>query len=134
MHKLFIPLLCVIFLNSSPKNYADDYKSNRNVDTIRYPEEKHFKNMQQLTFGGDNAEAYFSADGKYLIFQKTNAKQGILCDQIWMGKIPENANEKFQPINKHRNRTDHLCIFLPGWKTYFICIYPFVFKRLSACS
>jgi len=97
MHKLFIPLLCVIFLNSSPKNYADDYKSNRNVDTIRYPEEKHFKNMQQLTFGGDNAEAYFSADGKYLIFQKTNAKQGILCDQIWMGKIPENANEKFQP-------------------------------------
>jgi len=27
-------------------------------DTILYPGEKHFKNVQQLTFGGDNAEAY----------------------------------------------------------------------------
>ena len=27
------------------------------ADTILYPEEKHFKNVQQLTFGGDNAEA-----------------------------------------------------------------------------
>jgi len=33
-------------------------------DTILYPEEKHFKNIQQLTFGGDNAEAYFSFDSK----------------------------------------------------------------------
>ncbi len=29
-------------------------------DTILYPEEKHFSNIQQLTFGGDNAEAYWS--------------------------------------------------------------------------
>jgi TolB protein len=34
------------------------------ADTLLYPEEKHFRNMQQLTFGGDNAEAYFSYDGK----------------------------------------------------------------------
>src|SRR3954447_16543264 len=27
-------------------------------DTLHYPEEKHFTNIQQLTFGGDNAEAY----------------------------------------------------------------------------
>ena len=32
-------------------------------DTILYPEESHFKNVQQLTFGGDNAEAYWSYDG-----------------------------------------------------------------------
>jgi hypothetical protein len=40
-------------------------------DTILFPGETHFANVQQLTFGGDNAEAYFSFDGKWLVFQKT---------------------------------------------------------------
>ncbi len=66
-------------------------------DTIQFDGEKHFANVRQLTFGGDNAEAYFSFDGKYLIFQKTNPKEGIQCDQIWMGKIPTTAEEKFEP-------------------------------------
>lgn len=60
----------------------------QHTDTILYPEEKHFKNVRQLTFGGDNAEAYFSYDGKYLVFQRTSAKDGIPCDQIFVGKIP----------------------------------------------
>ena len=51
-------------------------------DTIHYPDETHFKNIQQLTFGGDNAEAYWSFDGKYIIFQRTNAKEGLPCDQL----------------------------------------------------
>ena len=67
------------------------------TDTIHFPGEKHFANIQQLTFGGDNAEAYFSFDGKYIVFQKTNPKEGIQCDQIWMGKVPTQAGEKFQP-------------------------------------
>ncbi len=66
-------------------------------DTIHFPGETHFANVRQLTFGGDNAEAYFSPDGNYLIFQKTNPNEGIECDQIWMGKIPQTANEKFIP-------------------------------------
>ena len=66
-------------------------------DTIHFPGELNFANVRQLTFGGDNAEAYFSYDGKYLIFQKSNPKEGIACDQIWMGKIPESADEKFTP-------------------------------------
>ncbi|MEO6136665.1 MAG: hypothetical protein ABIP35_16040, partial [Ginsengibacter sp.] len=67
------------------------------LDTVQYAGEHHFKNVRQLTFGGDNAEAYFSFDGKYLVYQRTNVKDGILCDQIWMGKIPQSANEKFTP-------------------------------------
>ncbi|MEY4703378.1 MAG: hypothetical protein RIR96_1275 [Bacteroidota bacterium] len=66
-------------------------------DTIHFPQENHFANVRQLTFGGDNAEAYFSFDDKYLIFQRTDQKNGIPCDQIWMGKIPLNENEKFEP-------------------------------------
>lgn len=66
-------------------------------DTIHFPGETHFANVRQLTFGGDNAEAYFSRDGKYLVYQKTDTKNGIMCDQIWMGKIPQAAEEKFEP-------------------------------------
>lgn len=34
------------------------------------PGERHLRNIRQLTFGGNNAEAYFSRDGKQLIFQR----------------------------------------------------------------
>ena len=50
-------------------------------DPLRLPEEKHLRNIRQLTFGGENAEAYFSGDGKKLIFQST--RQGHDCDQIY---------------------------------------------------
>ncbi len=43
--------------------------------------EKHFANIKQLTFGGENAEAYFSSDGKQLIFQ--SKRDGRACDQIY---------------------------------------------------
>jgi TolB protein len=66
-------------------------------DTIHFSGETHFANVRQLTFGGDNAEAYLSKDGKYLVFQKTDTKNGIMCDQIWMGKVPTKPNEKFEP-------------------------------------
>jgi hypothetical protein len=48
---------------------------------LLYPgEEKHLRNVRQLTFGGQNAEAYWSADDKYLIFQHQG--EGVPCDQI----------------------------------------------------
>src|SRR5262245_34461743 len=46
---------------------------------LALPQEKHLKNIKQLTFGGENAEAYFSPDGKQLIFQST--RDGVACDQ-----------------------------------------------------
>jgi Tol biopolymer transport system component len=44
--------------------------------------EKHLKDVRQLTFGGENAEAYFSPDGKKLIYQKTAERGG--CDQQYV--------------------------------------------------
>jgi Tol biopolymer transport system component len=41
--------------------------------------ESHFRNIRQLTFGGQNAEAYFSRSGKQLILQRTDTAGG--CDQ-----------------------------------------------------
>jgi TolB protein len=47
-------------------------------------EEKHLANVRQLTFGGQNAEAYWSADGTRLIFQSDEGK--LPCDQIFTMK------------------------------------------------
>ena len=79
---------------------------NNTQDTLRYPEEKYFRNVQQLTFGGDNAEAYWSYDGKAIVFQRTSVKDGIPCDQIYYGKIP-GKGEKFtyQRVSTGKGRT-----------------------------
>ena len=44
--------------------------------------ERHFGTVRQLTDGGENAEAYFSADGRRLIFQST--RDGRSCDQQYV--------------------------------------------------
>ncbi|MBI2150715.1 MAG: PD40 domain-containing protein, partial [Acidobacteria bacterium] len=46
-----------------------------------HAQEARFRNIRQLTFGGENAEAYFSFDGKRIIFQSTRAP--YKCDQIF---------------------------------------------------
>jgi TolB protein len=48
-------------------------------------EERHLSNIRQLTHGGDNAEAYFSANGAQLTFQST--RDGRTCDQQYTMKV-----------------------------------------------
>jgi TolB protein len=47
--------------------------------------ESHFANIRQVTFGGENAEAYFSKDGEWLTFQST--RDGRACDQQYVMRI-----------------------------------------------
>ena len=54
--------------------------------------EKHLRNIRQLTFGGENAEAYFSSDGTRLIFQST--REGVPCDQIFTMKVDGSGLER----------------------------------------
>jgi TolB protein len=51
--------------------------------------EHHFARIRQLTFGGENAEAYFSRDGKRLIFQST--RDGRPCDQQYVMNVDGSA-------------------------------------------
>lgn len=46
------------------------------------PAGEHLSNLRQLTRGGQNAEAYWSPDGKRLIFQST--RDPYACDQIFV--------------------------------------------------
>lgn len=59
----------VLILAGPISGTADDTKS---AVTESIPAEHHLKNVRQLTFGRQNAEAYFSFDGTQLIFQSTN--------------------------------------------------------------
>lgn len=54
---------------------------NSGTNGLEIPAEKHLRNVRQLTFGGENAEAYFSSDGQKLIFQ--SKREGLECDQIF---------------------------------------------------
>ena len=56
----FLPALClsIVSCNNSAKITSAETSTS---DTLKYAEETHFKNIQQLTFGGDNAEAYWSS-------------------------------------------------------------------------
>jgi Tol biopolymer transport system component len=47
--------------------------------------ERHLTNVRQLTNGGENAEAYFSADGRKLVFQST--RNGRSCDQEFVMNV-----------------------------------------------
>ena len=46
-------------------------------------EEVHLANLKQLTFGGNNAEAYWSFDNSMLVFQSDYRNWGNKCDQIY---------------------------------------------------
>ncbi|VDM54018.1 unnamed protein product [Angiostrongylus costaricensis] len=48
---------------------------------VHFNGERHFKNVKQLTFGGQNAEGYFSYDDSKLTLQATG--YGTDCDQIY---------------------------------------------------
>jgi Tol biopolymer transport system component len=45
------------------------------------PEESHLAELRQLTFGGENAEAYWSFDGRQLSLQRRAPDEG--CDRIY---------------------------------------------------
>ncbi len=85
-------------------------------DSLVYPQEKHFKNMQQLTFGGDNAEGYFSFDSRMITFQRRNPAENVPCDQIYTGRIPTDGSRfEYSMLSTGTGRTT-CSYFLPGNK------------------
>lgn len=82
-------------------------------DLIRYPLEKHLKNVRQLTRGGDNAEAYFSFDSKMITFQATNPAWNTKCDQIFTTAL-DPFSQKMISTGNGRTTCSY---FLPGDST-----------------
>lgn len=75
MTKLFPSLLLLIAAANAVRGQTPA------LPDMATPQEKHLRNVHQFTFGGQNAEAYFSADGKRIIFQSSHGD--VKCDQIF---------------------------------------------------
>ena len=83
---MLVLLLVVSALFFPPKNEELPYQN-----SLLEKEEVRLYNIRQLTFSGENAEAYFSANGKRLIFQSHNGDS--LCDQIYVMDIASRQAE-----------------------------------------
>jgi TolB protein len=125
-----LPLLIIILFFSNFSNYTIKNKAIIINDTLHYPGETHFKNIRQLTFGGDNAEAYWSYDGKSIVFQRTSVKDGVPCDQIFIGKVPEKREPfTYKMISSGKGRTT--CAFFTEDNQHVI--YASTHKGGDAC-
>jgi len=78
-------------------------------------EKKHFKSVKQLTFGGDNAEAYWSFDDKKLVFQARNPRWNVPCDQIFIMNAGQPLDSVHMPkmVSTGKGRTT-CSYFMPG--------------------
>lgn len=87
-----------------------------NTDSLRYEQEVHLKNIKQLTFGGDNAEAYWSFDDTKITFQAKNPAWGAECDQIYTSLIDVPMTEVPDLVSTGTGRTT-CSYFMPGDST-----------------
>ena len=94
---LFVAAFCATSLSLVVMSFATLLAQGSAEDPLLLPDEqKHLKTIRQLTFGGQNAEAYFSFDDKQLIFQHQGSD--VPCDQIYT--IPVDSPDGRPPIPK----------------------------------
>jgi len=91
--KILSPLVLVLTMLSvlSPAQNTGGGDSQK-PSALERPGERHLRNVRQLTFGGENAEAYWSGDGRSLIFQSKRDGRG--CDQIYTMSAGEGAQTR----------------------------------------
>lgn len=101
---LSIGLLLIVSCQQDKRHSQND----PDADTLRFNGEKHLQNIRMLTDEGENAEAYFSFDGKKLIYQSTHGSLG--CDQIFTMDL-DGQNRKMVSTGQGRTTCSY---FLPG--------------------
>jgi TolB protein len=109
--KILLGGLFTLSLLLSFGSTSRSFRSSSFDELTTLPQEKHLENIKQLTFGGENAEAYFSADGKQLIFQST--RDGRECDQIYTMNV-DGGNVKLISTGAGRTTCSY---FFPNGKT-----------------
>ncbi len=98
-----LPIFILFTASTQKKNYDSS------TDTLRFSGESHLRNIRQLTFGGNNAEAYWSFDDKQLSFQsdwkEINSQP---CDQIFKLNIdgsPLGNGKRYMLLSTGKGRT-----------------------------
>jgi TolB protein len=115
--KIYFSLVILAILLVSCSGKKEQTAEVATVDH-RHPQEKYFRSLTQLTFGGDNAEAYWSFDNAMLVFQSNNKGWGVSCDHIFYTLVGKDdlQNNKPPMISNGKGRTT-CSYFLPGDKT-----------------
>lgn len=115
-HTTIITSICLLgIIACGPKKTTESIETEVPVDTLRYAEETHLANLRQLTFGGDNAEAYWSSDGQKLVFQATRQEWGAACDQIYVLDTREVVDPAKTPTLLSTGEGRTTCsYFMPG--------------------
>ena len=128
MKHTLITLFTVLLITGTA--YAQ-HPHHGNADKVKYEKEAHFKNIRQLTFGGDNAEAYWSFDDRKLIFQATNQNWNAECDQIFITDVATSNMKNTPPelVSTGHGRTT-CSYFLPGDTTI---LYASTHEHDAAC-
>jgi TolB protein len=108
--------------NTSPLGNTDE--------PTHYTEETHLSNVRQMTFGGNNAEAYWDTKGQRLIFQSDNKNWGLGCDQIFVMDIaskPDSSRKKLISTGKGRTTCS---FFMPDNKSI---LYASTHLKMDTC-
>ena len=119
MKKLIGLLLIPALISCGGNKEKGDSYSGETAKDEKQPEETHFANIKQLTFGGNNAEAYWSFDNSKLVFQSDYSNWGLECDQIFMMPIDQDLSDTNtipQLISTGKGRTT-CSYFMPGNKS-----------------
>jgi Tol biopolymer transport system component len=85
-------------------------RAEEHAPTLALPSETHLADLRQLTFGGENAEAYWSWSGTQLILQSRGPGQG--CDRIYRMDWRD-PNLKMIPVSNGQGATT-CSFFMPG--------------------
>lgn len=105
--------------SESDTNHPAVQAEEKTENTLIYEGEKHFKSLKQLTFGGDNAEAYWSFGNEMLIFQSSNPKWGVSCDQIYLMHLNDSRPDTVPPAKVSTGLGRTTCAyFMPGDTTF----------------
>lgn len=81
----FVRMVCFVLIGFAALSAWMGFIASAITSPVQLPlhhqQESHLRNVRQLTFGGENAEAYFSTDDLWLIFQGHEGTD--TCDQIY---------------------------------------------------
>jgi len=87
-----------------------------NEDNLIYENEVNFTSVKQVTFGGDNAEAYWSFDDKDLVFQSNYNKWGVECDQMFLMDVDDTFENDIPKMLSTGNGRTTCSYFMPDNK------------------
>jgi len=98
-HYFFASFLLLVSFTAC-KQTKKEVDNTQQTDTLRLVQETHLRNIRQLTFQGENAEAYLSFDEKFLTMQSKH--EGMECDQIFTMTID---GKEMKRLSTGRGRT-----------------------------